>query len=69
MLNAMKSKKWLIVIGATITGALSGWLYWQQIGYDNKNPLVHSPVICIVVGAVVFGTLAGIFISTPHIEA
>lgn len=65
----MRLKKWLIVTGSTLIGAIAGWSYWKQIGYDTKSPLIHSAVICVVVGAVLFGILAGIFISSPQIEA
>lgn len=54
-------RKWLWVIGLA-GGAVSGFLYWQQVGcVSGTCPITSSPVISTLYGAGMGFLLAGMF--------
>lgn len=60
----------LIVVGAgAVTGAITGYVYWNYVGYDEHTPLISSVWVSISLASVLSGVLAAIVSSPRQIEA
>lgn len=65
----MKFKKMLIVCSGIVTGAITGYLYWEYVGYDEQTPLISSVWVSVSFASGLAGLLLAVLSSPRQIEA
>jgi hypothetical protein len=64
----MKFKKMLIVCAGIVTGAMTGYLYWKYVGYDEHTPLISSVWVSVSFASGLAGLLLAVLSSPRQIE-
>jgi hypothetical protein len=63
-----KFKKILIVCAGLVTGAMSGYVYWKYVGYDEHTPLISSVWVSVSFASSLAGLLLAVLSSPAQIE-
>lgn len=65
----MKFKKMVIIFAGTAVGALTGFLYWKCVGFDEQTPVISSVWVSVSFASGLSGLLVAIVSSPRQIEA
>lgn len=58
----------LIVCAGIVTGAMTGYLYWKYVGYDEQTPLISSVWVSVSFASSLAGLLLAVLSSPGQIE-